>query len=219
MLHTSQPPSSCKNSAVQHKRMLKMPEAALFLQDFCSAPFVASLAVDSGLRAFARTPEREHQLLKSIAERPDSILTLAYTQEGTIAGQVSLVPADDWWQGLEGTYEIAIEVSAGWRQRGIARQLLNFVFELDCLEDLIIIGMGLSWHWDMKGLQLTPFAYRSMIEQLFAHYGFTEYLTAEENIRMDPANIFLARLGRRVDIKALSRFYDRLLQSDTLPGM
>jgi acetoin utilization protein AcuA len=219
MLDTNLLSSPCENAAAQHKRMLKTAEATLYLQDFCTAPFVENLAADPGLRAFARLPEREHQLLRSIAERPDSILTLAYTQEGIIVGQVSLVPADNWWQGLENTYEIAIEVSSGWRQRSIARQLLNFVFELDCLEDLIIIGMGLSWHWDMKGLQLTPFAYRSMIEQLFAHYGFTEYLTAEENIRMDPANIFLARPGRRVDIKTLSRFYDRLLQSDTLPGL
>jgi len=36
---------------------------------------------------------------------------------------------------------------------------------------------------------------------------------------MDPANIFLARIGRRVDIENLSSFYNRLLQSDNLPGM
>ena len=58
-----------------------------------------------------------------------------------------------------------------------------------------------------------------MIERLFAHYGFAEYLTSERNIRMDPANIFLARLGRRVATANISQFYDRLLQSDTLPGM
>ena len=58
-----------------------------------------------------------------------------------------------------------------------------------------------------------------MIERLFAHYGFAEYLTSEENIRMDPANILLARLGRRVTAATISQFYDRLLQSDTLPGI
>jgi acetoin utilization protein AcuA len=120
---------------------------------------------------------------------------------------------------LANTYEIAIEVSAGWRRRGIAQQLLKLVFELEGLEDLIIIGMGLSWHWDTSGLGLTCLAYRDMIEQLFAQYGFAQYLTSEENIRMDPANIFLARLGGRITAASLSQFYDRLLQSDTLPGM
>lgn len=206
-------------NSVQHQSTVETREATLFLRDFCTASFVDSLKPDVGLRAFARLPEREHQLLRTIAECPDSILTLAYTSQGLIVGQVTLTPAADYWQGLTNTYEIAIEVSAGWRGRGIARQLLRQVFELDWLEDLIIIGMGLSWHWDTDGLGLTRFAYRAMIERLFAHYGFTEYLTSEENIRMDPANIFLVRFGRRVTAATISQFLDRLLQSDTLPGM
>ena len=209
----------CTENAISHRRTFETPAATLFLRDFCTAPFVESLKPDNGLRAFARLPEREHQLLRKISERSDSILTLAYTRSGVIVGQVTLVPADSYWQGLTNTYEIAIEVSAGWRRGGIALQLLKLVFELDCLDDLIIIGMGLSWHWDTEGLGLTPFAYRAMIERLFAHYGFSEYLTSERNIRMDPANIFLARLGPHVTASSLSQFYDRLLQSDTLPGM
>lgn len=210
---------ACVENAMPHQSICETPAATLFIRDFCTAPFVESLKPDSGLRAFARLPEREHQLLRKIAERPDSILTLAYTQQGVIVGQVTLAPAGSYWQGLTSTYEIAIEVSAGWRSRGIARQLLKLVFELDCLDDLIIIGMGLSWHWDTEDLGLTRFAYRAMIERLFSRYGFAEYLTSEENIRMDPANIFLARPGRRVATASLAQFYDRLLQSDTLPGM
>jgi GNAT superfamily N-acetyltransferase len=209
----------CGENAVPHQSIVESPAAPLFLRDFCTAPFVESLKPGVGLRAFARLPEREHQLLRTIAERPDNILTLAYTQQGVIVGQVTLAPADSYWQGLTNTYEIAIEVSAGWRRRGIARQLLKQVFELECLEDLIIIGMGLSWHWDTDGLGLTRFAYRALIERLFTHYGFAEYLTSEQNIRMDPANIFLARLGRGVAATTISQFFDRLLQSDTLPGM
>jgi acetoin utilization protein AcuA len=209
----------CVENGVSHQSSVETREATLFLRDFCTAPFVDSLKPDVGLHAFARLPEREHQLLRTIAERPDSILTLAYTQQGVIVGQVTLAPVDNSWQGLSNTYEIAFEVSAAWRRNGIARQLLKQVFELDCLEDLIIIGMGLSWHWDTTGLGLTRFAYRAMIERLSAHYGFAEYLTSEENIRMDPANIFLVRFGRRVSAATVSQFYDRILQSDTLPGM
>ena len=209
----------CAENAVAHQSIVETRAAPLFLRDFCTPLFVDSLKPDAGLRAFARIPEREHQLLRTIAERPDSILTLAYTQQGVIVGQVTLAPADNSWQGLTNTYEIAFEVSAGWRKQGIAQQLLKQVFELDCLDDLIIIGMGLSWHWDTDGLGLTRFAYRAMIERLFAHYGFAEYLTSEGNIRMDPANILLARIGRRVAAATISQFYNRLLQSDTLPGM
>ncbi|HLI06698.1 MAG TPA: GNAT family N-acetyltransferase [Ktedonobacteraceae bacterium] len=199
--------------------MFEIAGEVLFLQDFCTVSLVEALKPDGGLRAFARLPEREHALLRRIAERTDSMLTLAYTARGVIVGQVTLAPADGFWRELTNTYEIAFEVSAGWRGRGLARQLLDLVFAREWLDDLIVIGLGFSWHWDTAGLDLTSFAYRAMIERLLARYGFAEYLTVEENIRMDPANIFLARPGSRVPADAVARFYDRLLQSDTLPGM
>ena len=209
----------CRETTIAHLRTFETTSAKLFLQDFCSVSFVESLKPDVGLHAFAHLPDREHQLLRQISERSDSIVTLAYTQSGVIVGQVTLTPAEDYWQGLTNTYEIALEVSTGWRKNGIALQLLKLVFELGCLDDFIIIGMGLSWHWDIHNLGLTPFAYRAMVEQLFARYGFVEYLTSEQNIRMNPANILLARLGSRVAAPNLTQFYDRLLQSGTLPGL
>ncbi len=42
--------------------------------------------MDEGQHAFARLPEREHQLLLSIAQQPENRLTLAYTPAGTIVG-------------------------------------------------------------------------------------------------------------------------------------
>ncbi|QBD75664.1 N-acetyltransferase [Ktedonosporobacter rubrisoli] len=205
--------------AVKCQRSYEVPAGPLFLRTFCSASFVSELVPDAGLHAFAHFPQREHELLRTIAERSDSILTLAYNEQKVLIGQVSLLPATAHWLGIPNLYEIALEVSADWRRQGIVRQLLKMVSELECFDDLIVIGMGLSWHWDFKGLGLTPMAYRALIERLFARYGFAEYLTSDENIRMDPANTFLARLGYHVPSTHLSQFYQRLLQSDTLPGM
>jgi hypothetical protein len=56
-------------------------------------------------------------------------------------------------------------------------------------------------------------------EDLFAAHGFAEYLTCEANIRMDPANILLARLGSRIGGESTDRFFQQLLQSETLPGL
>ena len=100
-----------------------------------------------------------------------------------------------------------------------ACQLLTLVFERESLERLIILGLGLSWHWDTEGLRISRFRYRALVEQLFAPYGFVVYMTSEGNISMDPANILLARLGRCVDQETISRFFQLLLQSDTLPGL
>ena len=79
------------------------------------------------LRAFARFPDREHQLLLNIAQRPDCALALAHTPAGEIVGEVTLAPGDPWWEGLENVYEVAIEVSSNWRHMGVAKNLLAFV--------------------------------------------------------------------------------------------
>src|SRR5205809_5717102 len=191
----------------------------LFLRSSCSPSFVEGLKADEGLRAFGRLPEREHQLLLSIAQHPENRLTLAYTASGTIVGQVSLAPLDHWWQDIGNAYEIAVEVSSSWRNLGIAHQLLSLAIEFETVEESLIVGLGFSWHWDYAGLGMSRFRYREMIARLFAAHGFAEYLTSEPNIRMDPANILVARLGSHIDGESMNCFFQRLLQSETLPGL
>ena len=45
------------------------------------ASLIERLAIDDGLYAFARLPEREHQLLLTIAQSPDCALAVAHTPE------------------------------------------------------------------------------------------------------------------------------------------
>jgi acetoin utilization protein AcuA len=90
--------------------------------------------------------------------------------------------------------------------------------EQDYVEDWIIIAMGFSWHWDLKGLELTSYRYRQLIGRLFANFGFAEYPTSEPNIKEDPANIFLARIGRQVKPESMDSFFSRLLSTEILLG-
>ena len=200
-------------------KTLETPAGPLLLRDFCPPSLVERLTADNGMRAFARLPEREHQLLLSIAKRPDCALALAHTTGGVIVGEVTLAPGDEWWDGLENVYEVAIEVSSNWRGLGIARNLLAFALELDALEDIILFAMGLSWHWDTEGLGLNAYRYRELISRLFAAEGFVEYPTTEPNISMEPANILVARIGKRVDPRVVSQFFNRLLSSPKLSGL
>jgi acetoin utilization protein AcuA len=147
------------------------------------------------------------------------VLTLAYTSSGEIVGQVTLAPLDHWWHDVENAYEIAVEVSTGWRRMGIAHHLLSLALAFESLEESLIIALGLSWHWDYAGLGITPFHCRELIARLFAAHGFSEYLTSEPNIRMDPANILVARLGSRLAEENINRFFQQLLWSETLPGL
>ena len=204
---------------ISRVKTYKTSAGPVFLRSCCSPSFVEGLQADAGLRAFARIPEREHQLLLSLARQPQNRLTLAYTAAGKIVGQATLAPLDNWWQGIGNAYEIAVEVSPGFRKLGVAHQLLSFALEFESLEEYLIVGLGLSWHWDYEGLGISRFHYREMIACLFAAHGFVEYLTSEPNIRMDPANILVARLGRRLERQNTNRFFQRLLQSETLPGL
>lgn len=208
-----------RSAACLSRSTFETAVGSLILHSFCPPSLVASLRADRGLRAFARVPEREHQLLLEIAERPYCALTLAYTPTGEIVGQVTLAPLGHWWRDIGNAYEIAVEVSAGWRKLGIAHRLLSFALEFESLEEYLILGLGLSWHWDYVGLGISRFHYREMIARLFAAHGFSEYLTSEPNIRMDPANILVARLGSRLAKEIMNRFFQRLLQADTLPGL
>jgi len=208
-----------ESTSISHVKMYRTPAGPLFLRNYCSPSLVADLQADEGLRAFARLPEREHQLLLTLARNPEARLALAYTATGKIVGQATLAPVHAWWQGIGKTYEIAVEVSSGWRELGIAHQLLSLALDFASVEEYLILGLGFSWHWDYEGLGLPRFRYREMIANLFAAHGFAEYLTSEPNIRQDPANVLLARLGSRFEVESMNRFYERLLHSDTLPGL
>lgn len=200
-------------------KMIETAKGPLLLRDFFPPSMLERLRPDDGLRTFARLPEREYRLLMSIAKRPDCALTVAHTPEGEIVGEVTIAPGDEWWEGLENVYEVAIEVSSNWRGLGLGHHLLAFSLELDALEDMILFALGLSWHWDTEGLGINVYRYREMIARLFGAQGFVEYPTTEPNVSMEPANVLLARIGKRVDQRNASRFLNRLLSSPNLSGL
>ncbi len=205
-----------REATPSRSKVYPTPAGPILLRDFCPPSLVERLHADAGLRAFARLPEREHQLLLDIARSPDCALTLAHTPIGEIVGEVTIAPADEWWESIENLYEVAIEVSANWRSMGIARSLLGFALELDALEDMILFAIGLSWHWDAEGVGISMYRYRELIVKLFASQGFTEYPTTEPNVSMEPVNVLIARIGKRVDKRVANRFLNRLLSSSSL---
>ena len=212
-------PEGSGNPCISHIKTYKTARGPLFLQSCCSPALVEGLQADQGLRAFARLPEHEHQLLLALASQPENRLTLAYTLAGKIVGQATLAPLNAWWQGIGNAYEVAVEVSPAFRNQGVAHHLLSLALDFESVEEYLILGLGFSWHWDYAGLGMSRFHYRELIARLFAAHGFAEYLTSEPNIRMDPANILVARLGRCLGEESMNRFFERLLRSETLPGL
>ena len=108
------------------------------------------------------------------------------------------------------TYELAMEVSSPWRRLGIVRQLLSLTLEHHAVEEMILVAVGLSWHWDLKGSGLSPFRYRSLLAHILEPYHFFECLTDEPNVGLDPANILLVRIGKRVELEVMDQLFQRL---------
>ena len=196
-------------------KTLETKRSTVLLRDFCPPSLIERLHVESGLQAFARRPEREHQLLLSIANSPDCAIALAHTPTGEIIGQVTIAPLDAWWEGLENAYEVAIEVSSNWRGQGLASQLLAFALELEALEDMLLLAIGLSWHWDIEGLDISPYRYRQMLIRLFASQGFKPYDTTEPDVMMEPANVLLVRIGKRVSARDREHFFRYVQRTST----
>jgi acetoin utilization protein AcuA len=208
-----------ENDGISYSRNVATWQGDIVLQRFCTAPFIESLKVDSGLCAFARLPKREHELLAHVARQPECMLTIAYNKKDEIVGELTLAPVDAWWHTVRQRvcmYEIGLEVSHHWRRLGLARQLLSFALDLTRLEDCILLGMGLVWHWDTARTGVPPLLYRKLIAQTLAPYGFEEYLTMEPNIASEPANILLARIGRRVDVTNVNEFIHCSLRAERL---
>jgi acetoin utilization protein AcuA len=113
---------------------------------------------------------------------------------------------------MPGIYEVGIDVARDWRGIGIGRKLLQFALDRDSLEDLVLIAMGLSWHWDLSGDGAAAAAYRDRIVRLFSAAGFRERITDDPEIATAPANVFLARVGRRVPQERVAEFERSLLR-------
>jgi len=129
---------------------------------------------------------------------PARCRAVAHTDSGSIVGAVVLTPAQDWWRALDGVYELSIETSRHWRRLGIARQLLEFSLQPAWIEHLIVLAMGLDWHWDLAHSGLDVHQYRTVLRSLFSDVGFREVHTSEPNIAMHASNLFLVRVGAHV---------------------
>lgn len=176
------------------------------------------LRVAEDMHAFTRDAAREARLLRRIAAQPDSNLTVAHTAEREIVAEVTLAPAEGRWADMPAVYEIALEVARSWRHGGLAEALLRFVLSPDFSEDLIIIALGVSWHWDLEGMAMTPYRYRDLLVRTFATAGFRVQDTDEPEITEGEGNVFLARTGSRVPSDVAEEFQRRLIRRTSWYG-
>lgn len=180
--------------------------ADIRIRSLCSAADIRRLAFHGqfGTHAQYKSLYTRKESLEQIASQPDANVTLALVEERMIVGFGVLAypePSERWAAlGPQVMMEVkAIEVARDWRSRNIGRRILEALISRPPIEEKIAYMVGYSWTWDLDGTRKTAQQYRQMLIRLFEPFGFIEYQTNEPNICLKAENLFMGRVGEKVD--------------------
>jgi acetoin utilization protein AcuA len=199
------------------------PRGTVYIKRNCSPEFIKNQDIDRGIGTFFRYTEgcreRQRELFLDIACGEDEEVVLAYTEDDVIIGGITVLHpgADERWGkiGDPRIYEMgSIEVSVDWRGVGVARKMMEVLFEDGFYDDKIVYSMELAWHWDFKHVELSKFEYRDVLLKLFESYGFVQLDTDEPDIRMDSANMLTVRMGKDSDPELRDKFWHSLFERE-----
>ncbi len=205
----------------------------IFFRRRVPASRLEQMKVSAGLGIFFRYDvERQKETLIKIARMDYGNIVIAHTPENEIVGYVTAHPVDaeERWAVLNQPSDInpagklyvcefgAVEVSRQYRGWGISSRLMQAAFASDSwYDDKIVVSVEFAWHWDYEEAGLTKLAYRKMLRKVISSAGFEAMDTDEPNILMDPANMFMVRLGKEASLEVQQRFFS-LLHKDNRWG-
>ncbi len=192
-------------------------DVTVTIQMHVSPGLLAELEPDSGIDNFSQ-PDVSRSYLSRVAVQPQGSVTAAYPRGRRLLIAYVAVSTPDpetrWGMAqVPGLLEmVAIEVSRGWRTMGLAAPLVQATFEDPWYDDKVVVSNEFVWHWDLENSGLTKWKYRVILRRVLHQGGFEEFVTDEPNVRWDPANIFMVRIGPQVSADLLRRFDELLFQ-------
>jgi acetoin utilization protein AcuA len=187
-----------------------------------SADALAKLTISSALDMF-RPPAKQLAALIDIAQdaATDPLCCVSSAElGGELVGYASFHPPTDvetWGDDQTGQLvELgAVEVDPTCRGQRLAQRLLEASFEGGRFDDTVVFATMYVWHYDLKRTSLTPYQYKRMLERLYRSIGMEPYRTSDPEIRADPANQLMARVGPNCPTNIKTEF-DRLRAQDLL---
>jgi len=177
---------------------------------------LVSWELDPGIGKFSsyRSILTNKESLAEQAVDPRSNLCLAIHGEKTIVGYCVRRPPspDERWAKLRPPimFEVFGENARGWRGLGLMKPMLEEVCLEPENEERILYIVAYSWHWDLDYDKKSVQEYRDTIIHLLQPLGFRQYPTNEPNVCLRPENLFMARIGRKVDSEVQRRFTNLL---------
>jgi len=151
------------------------------------------------------------KLLEKSAGQPDTNVVLSLVEPNHIIGYGVLAYPDagERWADLGPGIMMevtAIEVCRSWRSHKIAPAILKMMVAHPQIEEKLLYMVGYSWTWDLNGTRKSAQQYRQMLINLFKPHGFQQYQTNEPNICLKPENLFMCRVGNKINQVILDRF-------------
>ncbi len=147
-----------------------------------------------------RPPAQQKNALIEIANLPEGMVYIS--RHGLeINGYITFHYPDGYsrWSRHSAVLELgAIEISPDWRRRGIGAALLKKAFDNLKMENYIVVTIEFCWHWDLKGSGMETFEYQRMLAKLFGSAGLQKRATDDPDVTEHPANVLMARVGRKV---------------------
>jgi acetoin utilization protein AcuA len=193
----------------------------LIVQRFETPSEIEGLRIAGGFSAIVPTAEVLEMFRKSVAI--GGTITAALLR-GALVGYAADLPFApvEWngqriarrWEAIPQVRELgAVEVAAPFRNRGIARKLMQALAEGDRLERYIVIGEALSWHWDVAAAGNDPWEYRRRLSQLLESAGFYRFATDAPDVTYDAVNFLAARIGGATAPSSRRAFEEALFQT------
>ncbi len=171
------------------------------------------LTMNDQLKNF-RSPSEQKKALIEIAGLPEGMIFIARHYR-EIIGYVTFHYPEGYsrWSRHPYVMELgAIEISPRWRKRGIAERLLREAFSNSAMEDYIVITIEFCWHWDLEGSGLSLFNYQKMLQKLFGASDLIRRSTDDPDVTENPANVFMARIGKNVGAEDIKTFENMLFE-------
>jgi len=200
-------------------REIDSPKGKILIENYYPADQLDRLDIDDGIKMFSRHhPDRQKQALLNVARSDDGNVIAAVLGDKLVAYIGIHHPSEKERWGkpdYDWLFEFgAIEVSADYREIGLADGLLAATFEDPFYEDKIMLTTGFTWHWDLEGTGMNKMEYHDLGVRLFGKYGFMEMTTDEPNIQMDNANLFMVRIGSNSSFSRYQNFATLLFANE-----
>ena len=184
--------------------------------NYISPQQVDEYDLDPGIGVFSRYRSilTNKDSLQQQAMFPGANLCLCLHHGQTIVGYCVRrppLPGDRWDEMTPPIlFELVGETARGWRNQGLMKPMLDLTVNEPENEERIIYIVGYSWHWDLDDTKKTLMEYRDTIIHLLTPLGFRQYPTNEPNVSLRPENLFMARIGEKIERPVKKRFTNLL---------